>query len=175
MIKKSLMNTIWKCKNYYELVIESPKYGLFIVNFDKKDHSTIIQYNWHIQHSGRSIYPLTNIWKNGKRTVIRMHMLIYPNLLVDHVDGNGLDNRRKNLRIATKQENNRNTRKRLDGKTSKYKGVCKHNNGFTAQISINAKRIYLGYFKNEIDAAICYNKAAIKNFGKFANINKLEK
>lgn len=157
------------------MIIESPKYGLFNVLFDRKDYDIIRAHNWHIQKCGRSNYPLTNIIKNNKRTVIRMHMLIYPNKLIDHKNSNGLDNRRKNLRVATKQENNRNTKKRIDGLTSKYKGVCKHGNGFTAQITINGKRTYIGYYKTEIEAAKEYNKNASKNFGKFANLNKLEK
>lgn len=168
------MNKYIIYSEHVEILINSPKYGKHIVYLDKKDLKLVKSYNWHLQKGGRTFYPLTNIHKNNKRTVIRIHMLLYPNKLIDHIDGNGLDNRRKNLRIATKQENNRNTNKRLDGITSKYKGVCKHNTGFVAQISINGERNYIGWFKNEKEAARAYNKEAKKYFGEFCRLNIIE-
>jgi len=93
---------------------------------------------------------------------------------VDHINGDNLDNRKKNLRLCTYAENNRN-RKPLENKTSKYKGVGLNKNykikTWQARIVKNSKRYSLGYFKNEKEAALAYNQAAKKYFGEFAYLN----
>jgi hypothetical protein len=93
-------------------------------------------------------------------------------MFVDHIDHNGLNNRRSNLRLCTAQQNARNHRPQLRG-SSKYKGVSWRQDGkvFRALIWHNGKSINLGRFKNEIDAAKAYDKAAKKYFGEFAYLN----
>lgn len=104
-----------------------------------------------------------------------MHRLILgltdKNIFVDHINGNGLDNRKCNLRKCSHLENMRNMRKR--GGTSKYKGVFwdKNKNKWKANISINYRTIHLGSFDNELDAAHAYDKSAISIFGEFARVN----
>lgn len=102
--------------------------------------------------------------------------------MVDHIDGNGLNNLRSNLRFATMSQNIANSKVRKDNTTG-YKGVSwfvgsKHPNGvwkskpsWTARIGINGKRITVGYFATKEEAARAYNKAAIKYHGEFAKLN----
>lgn len=94
---------------------------------------------------------------------------------VDHINGDGLDNRRENLRKATPKQNTRNARKRTSG-TSKYKGVCADVSGsarsrWRARIRVNRKLIHLGRFATEEKAAHAYDEAARKFFGEFACVN----
>lgn len=94
--------------------------------------------------------------------------------LIDHINGNRLDNRRENLRIATKSQNCHNQGIQSTS-TSGYKGVTWHSgrrvNKWIAQISFNGRRIYLGCFDDIHVAAHEYNKAAIKYHGEFARLN----
>lgn len=90
---------------------------------------------------------------------------------VDHIDSNGLNNQRKNLRVCTHSQNQRNQVKRR-GK-SKFKGVYLNSKlgRWYAQIKLNGKSTHLGMFELEIDAARAYDKAAKNNFGEFASVN----
>ena len=98
---------------------------------------------------------------------------------VDHIDGNGLNNRRSNLRLATPHQNHANKPKQRGNYTSSYKGVCFDKSRNKWQASINSailwgrehKKKFLGRFKSEIEAAEAYDVAALKYFGEFANLN----
>jgi hypothetical protein len=92
-------------------------------------------------------------------------------LVVDHIDHNGLNNRKSNLRICTRSQNQCN-QYRFDGK-SKYKGVAwfKRTRKWTAAVCLRGKRYRLGYFEREIDAAMAYDKAAKKYHREFACLN----
>ena len=116
---------------------------------------------------------------NGKRKTIRLHREILALMLkrdllpgeeVDHIDGNGLNNTRKNLRLATKAQNMANSRKRSDN-TSGFKGVCWHEQSgkWRAYIMVGGQQIYLGLFPNVDDAHAAYCAAAEIHFGQFAN------
>lgn len=95
-----------------------------------------------------------------------------PELKVDHIDHNGLNNRKYNLRVCSHKENARNTTSRVNS-TSKYLGVHKPvgSRRFTAAIRPDNKRIFLGKYLNEHDAAMAYDKAALEHYGDFANLN----
>ena len=95
-----------------------------------------------------------------------------PNLQVDHINGNRLDNRKENLRLVTPQQNNMN-RKPLKNSTSKYKGVFwdKNRNKWLVLIMIGDKSRYLGRYQDEREAALAYDKAAKKLFGEYAHLN----
>ena len=91
---------------------------------------------------------------------------------IDHVNRNGLDCRKSNLRISTQQENVFNTRPHKDS-TSKYKGVFWYSSArkWRAVIVPSGKQMHLGTFSSEIDAAITYDNAAMEVFGEFAYLN----
>jgi len=91
---------------------------------------------------------------------------------IDHINENKLDNRRENLRIATKAENARNVGLRSHSTTG-FKGVSFHKvrGLFQTRITVSRKVVSLGYFKTAEEASKAYNKAALKYHGEFANIN----
>jgi len=93
--------------------------------------------------------------------------------ITDHINQNGLDNREANLRAATYAQNVCNRRKFSKTSRSKYKGVGwkKPMNKWTAQIGVNNKMKFLGYFENELDAARAYDNAARKYHAQFAALN----
>lgn len=113
---------------------------------------------------------------NGKWKTIRLHRFILdapPELAVDHINGNPLDNRRSNIRLATEQQNKFNQKQRTESHT-KYKGVYTRGDGrWSAAITVNQKRHQLGTFGTQYDAAIAYNNAARKLHGEFAKLNEL--
>lgn len=96
--------------------------------------------------------------------------------IIDHINHNGLDNRKINLRICTRSQNLMNTKNLLPShnKTG-YRGVRLHThpNKFTAQIQIQGKQKYLGTFMSAKEAAKAYNKIAKKYFKEFAALNKV--
>jgi hypothetical protein len=138
--------------------------------FDIYDYDDIKKHTWSVDSKD---YPRTSIL--NKRIAIHT-ILINPdrNQFVDHINHNPLDNRRQNLRLCTRQQNNFNTIKRHSC-ISEYKGVtwCKTTNRWRAQISLNKKSINLGRFDNEIEAAKAYNTKAKELFGEFAYLNDI--
>lgn len=147
--------------------------GLFAL-VDKVDEHLVVRFKWYASKHGITFYAKRNIKINGRRTVIRMHRILLglgKGEIVDHQNGNGLDNRRFNLRVCTQRENTKN--KHVRRGVSKYKGVGwrKDRGKYDARIVVNYKIIFLGYFIGEIDAAKAYNEAALKYFKQFANLN----
>lgn len=143
---------------------------------DPDDYELVSQYKWHAWYSSGNWYARTNYWikKDGKLKCVSllMHRLILnppPDLTVDHINGDGLDNRRSNLRCATHAENVRNRHKAWGA--SKYKGVRKDRKKWRASIRKDKKDYFLGNFYNQISAALTYDKAAIEMFGDFARPN----
>ena len=114
---------------------------------------------------------------------IRMHRLLLgvtsKDILVDHKNGNGLDNRRFNIRTANPTQNSQNAVKKVSKRnTSCYKGaivkytqVTKGKIYYESRIKLNKKSIFLGCFHNELSAAKAYDRAALKYFGDFAKTN----
>ncbi len=93
------------------------------------------------------------------------------NQVVDHINGNGLDNRRCNLRICTPQENNMN-RRQSKGHGGTYRGVRRNKLGnYYVSMNHKNKKYYLGCFHHEIEAALAYDKAAREMKGQFARLN----
>lgn len=113
----------------------------------------------------------------GTPNGVYLHRLIMPNSLeVDHRNGNGLDNRRENLRPATHKQNLANQRPQI-GRSSRFKGVCWRSGRSKWQAYIKLageKQRHLGYFDDEVEAAKAYNSAAVEAWGEFARPNSLE-
>lgn len=113
---------------------------------------------------------------DGKQKPLMMHRFILGvegKEVVDHIDGDPLNNRKSNLRICRQRENSRNRSVGLNSKSG-YKGVhLVSRNRWRAYITYNYQRIHIGYFKEKRDAIIAYNKAAKKYFGSFAKENIL--
>lgn len=103
-------------------------------------------------------------------------MQVDDNHIIDHKNGNTLDNRRENLRICTYSENNRNRKQISSNNKSGYKGVSwdKQKNKWRTCLNINKKQKHIGFFNDIIEAAKAYNEAAIKYFGEFAKLNKIK-
>lgn len=145
---------------------------------DTTEFEELSKYKWGSVGT-KFMYAARGTKKQGKYTKILMHREITKakqNEIVDHINGNTLDNRKQNLRLTDRAGNTKNSLKRSDG-SSKYKGVRKSylsKNGprYSVRIQISkSKRIFVGYFKSEVEAAKAYNEAAIKYFGEFARLN----
>ena len=120
------------------------------------------------------------VWPNGyvARTVDRKAVYLHRVIMcaelgqvVDHINGNPLDNRKSNLRICTQSDNLCNTSMRRDNKSG-VKGVsfAKHVKKWCAQIKYKGEKFHLGYFDNIDDAAAAYQKAALKLHKEFSRI-----
>lgn len=139
---------------------------------DDEDYVRLAKYKWHLFSRG---YAARGIWENGKVKAIYMHreiLNVESGFVTDHINGDRLDNRKENLRICSRAENNRNQKKDIRSKFE-YKGIKTENKGRTylARISVNNKQIYLGSFPTQLQAAKAYDQAAIKYYGEFARLN----
>lgn len=151
---------------------------------DDEDFEKLNQHKWYAYNANRAGLKLQATWyavrqaprENGKQHTIWMHREILglsdSAVQVDHWNGNGLDNRRQNIRSATRGQNQQNRRKTL-GCSSRFKGVYweKLRGRWRAEIRIAGKLHFLGYFVNEDLAATAYAQAAKEHFGEFALVN----
>jgi hypothetical protein len=141
---------------------------------DDADFDTLNQFKWYADKQGKNFYAKRNSKTiNGKQMIILMHRFIMKTpkgMHTDHIDGNGLNNQRSNLRICTRSENLRNQGKQSDN-SSGFKGVSffKRNKKWVAQIMVNGKYIYLGYFTDKEKASNAYITACKKYHKEFAN------
>lgn len=149
--------------------------GLITV-VDDADYKKLAQFKWYaVGHRGKGYAARYG----GKPQHIRLHreLLLAPeNMEVDHINGDRLDNRRANLRLATRSENGRNRLKFNYPTHSEYKGVTWHSRDkrWQSTIVVDGSHIHLGYFNTEREAALAYNKAAKQHFAEYANLNNFE-
>lgn len=140
---------------------------------DDEDFNRFGHFKWHYLSVGYAARRQLN----SSRTYVYLHRLIMKpekGQEIDHINGNTLDNRKSNLRIADRSKNMSNTRIRKTN-TSGYKGVSldKSRNMWAAEITVNYKKLHLGRFNEIKEAAKAYNEAAKKYFGEFAYLNSL--
>lgn len=144
-----------------------------IVRFDDADAALVLSYRWHAHPAGKTVYARGYTGKRRAAPLVYMHrLLMAPKATqeVDHRSGDGLDNRRGNLRLCTRGQNNAN-RHILQTKTSNHKGVHfeQWSSRWRAEVNHEGKRYTLGRFDSEESAAAAYREAATRLFGEFAN------
>lgn len=148
---------------------------------DTEDVARVSVFNWYPANNGTRIYAVAAIsyFEDFKinQAPVKLHRLIssFPENMVDHASGDTLDNRKINLRDATRTQNNRN-RGQTKGTITGYKGVFDKKTGikrFQAMIRFNGERISLGYYSCPHEAAKAYNNKAIELHGDFCRPNEL--
>jgi len=144
---------------------------------DDDDYALCSKYKWHMGTSGHIQFSTHD--SEHKTFMWQIHRIIMRDKLcgdlqVDHIDGDKLNNQKSNLRVCTARENCMNGKKQKYA-TSKYKGVyyVPGMRNWAAQIVVHRKRIYLGRYATEEEAALVYNKSAVEHFGEFSCVNKL--
>lgn len=135
---------------------------------DTEDYAKVQSFKWHAR-SDNGIEQSWHVFCTKLRKYLHQFLMGEG---FDHINTDGLDNRKQNLRKATQQQNNRNRRKRSDGVTSKYKGVCFRKKTGRWLTQLNGKHV--GSFATELEAAQAYNTAAKTEHGEFALLNQLE-
>lgn len=130
------------------------------------------QGSWQARTESHTSYAVRVFKVDGVRRLIPMHGLLLGIRGVDHVNGDGLDNRRVNLRPATAQQQSRNQRRRSDNTTG-YKGVVwvPSRSRWRARFTVDGKLRYLGTFTDPVEAAKAYDAAVREAFGEFARLN----
>jgi hypothetical protein len=146
---------------------------------EQADYCRLRKFKWVAHASGKggvNLYAIRHKLISPRKTqMIYMHreiMIPIDERFVDHRNCNSLDNRRANLRFATRSQNMQNRRK-IQNTTSRFFGVNfkKSIRKWICRITYQGKRIYLGEFENEIEAAKAYDEAAKKYLGEFARLN----
>lgn len=141
-----------------------------VVQVDEEDLPELSQHRWtYIPRAcGHGAYAARWVKKDGKRKTVYMHRQLMndPPGEVDHEDGDGLNNRRYNLRLASRNQNNVNR-----DHTNTYRGVYPFRKKWKSQAKVNGKNVHIGVFTNPIDAARAYDVFVLAAWGSFARIN----
>lgn len=145
--------------------------GGLVAVIDAVDLDLVRPFHWRVRpHHAGVFYAVAD-----GSTFLRMHRVILgarSGEIVDHINYDGLDNRRANLRIATRSQSTAHRRSRA-GSTSRFMGVSRHKHGWQAAIRCGRTSHYLGYFRLETEAALAYNAAARELHGPFATLNEI--
>jgi hypothetical protein len=146
---------------------------------DDVDFPLVSPYTWHAHPGRKHWYAATTVkYPDGRYALLLMHRLILgarSGQIVDHANYNGLDNQRSNLRFCTESQNRYNCTYRKRGRpdSSRYKGVYwdKQKKKWRAEICAKGKKIRIGAFSTEKDAALAYDNALYRIAGPFARPN----
>lgn len=146
---------------------------------DDDDYDVLKDYQWHVVPSRKTFYASrTGIKRFGEKATVNMHRQILrledKNIQADHIDGNGLNNQKYNLRVCNHRQNQHNSLKR-DGCSSKYKGVSWNKNANKWKVSFgpSENRSCIGYYDSEVEAALVYNCVASFAYGEYAKLNEI--
>lgn len=174
-IEKGVNKTATYVKKKFEGLVQPEEYKLIplgnnkYTKVDNEDYEKLKDISWSEDLYGYAV--------NQKRGRLHRFIMNPPKeMYIDHINHNTLDNRKKNLRVVTRQQNAFNMRPQKD-KTSKYKGVCwsKRHNKYSAQIKHNKVKIHIGYFDCEYEASIARDLKALELQRDFAYLNHPEK
>lgn len=145
---------------------------------DDEDFRELSKYKWHVRTGRTTLYAerYSPVREGGGQQVMMHRQIMSPprEMQIDHINHNGLDNRRRNLRICTNTENQQNSLPRKSSSSSsQYKGVHRGRGErkWTARIRTKVRQERIGTFLSEIDAAKAYDKAAKRLQGEFAYLN----
>lgn len=145
---------------------------------DAEDAYLFERYKWGLQGRCDRPYVSRAIYEPKQKTILLSRVIMGANddECVDHINGNTLDNRRCNLRICSKTENMRNRRKLKNSQNGViYKGVQRRAQHkwirYVALVTFEGRRFLLGYFTDQITAALCYDLSSVYFFGEFARPN----
>lgn len=157
--------------------VEVPLTQGLVALVDEADADAVLAHKWHAHKERRKTYALRRVYLGGGRRNeraihVRLHTYLTGFALADHINGNGLDCRRANLREATVLQNNLNKRLRSDS-SSGFKGVYPHptNGRFYPYIKIDGRKVHLGGYPTVEAAAEEYDRAAREAFGEWACLN----
>lgn len=140
---------------------------------DADDYDRLAKYKWYWQQEGNTFYAFRRRGRRRKRVRMHRQVLNVPRgMIVDHIDGNGLNNRKSNLRLCTIAQNACNRRPTIK-RLSIYKGISWHkrNKKWDVRICKSGKKTFLGCFENQTEAALAYDRNAERLFGEFAYLN----
>lgn len=149
-----------------------------IAKVDEEDWVTLglSRYTWQAKKHGHKSYVIANVWNSERKQQVgvRMHRLILnaqPGQFIDHIDGDGLNNLRTNLRFASNAQNQQNTSSRRG--SSQFKGVSwmVSKGKWLVAFRCEGQHHFVGYFDNEIEAARAYNAAIVPLAGMYARLN----
>ena len=144
---------------------------------DDADYESLSLHHWSCCKAG---YAMRGFSINGKKMYLKMHHVVAGRpphgYVVDHINGNRLDNRRCNLRFVTYQQNAFNAHKhQVENGTSRFKGVSymKDKHKWRSRIMIGGREKHIGLYGTEEEAALAYNEAAKSYFGEYAKLNEV--
>ena len=141
---------------------------------DDEDYELVSRYKWCATHMHGKWYAIRSVNRDGKKTSEYMHIVIAQSrgkgMTVDHINGDGLDNRRANLRMATMQQQSHN-RAKSRNTLNLFKGITVNGKGWKAQSACDGRKYYLGTFATPQEAALAYDAKARELHGEFARLN----
>ena len=140
----------------------------YVAIVDDEDYERLSGFSYYAHISKCTVYARRRSTHAGP--AFYMHKEILPGGKVDHRDGDGLNNRRSNLRHATQTQNMQNRRAKRNG-TSRFKGVHFYKRYGKWMVMVN--QLFVGYFVTEREAALAYNEAAKAKYGEFARLNEV--